>query len=279
MAVIALVGTPGAPGATTTALALLRSWPLPDGQRIVLAECDPDGSAVLPGLLRGEVPADHGLSKLTASATGQALADAFWRQLLYLENDEARPEQNRMLLAGITDHADTVRLQPVWGQLSDLFQAIDPNRTTVLVDLGRAGPFGASGVLAMRADAVLLVVRGTMRGLQAAKSRVGRLRQLLDAEGRGVDALGLVLVEEGPYTRREVQSALEVPVVMALPYVPQEAAVLSDGAPEGRKFLSGKLMRSAADGVTALRQMTAWRTARVESGVQRLLRGGVGGAR
>ncbi|GDY49430.1 hypothetical protein SVIO_000530 [Streptomyces violaceusniger] len=55
MPVIALAGSSGSPGVTTTALALLLSWPLEPGRRVVLAECDPDGGSVLYGLLQGSL--------------------------------------------------------------------------------------------------------------------------------------------------------------------------------------------------------------------------------
>ncbi len=56
MAVIALAGSARAPGVTTSALALLRSWPLEGDRRMLLAECDPDGGAVLSGALRAVCP-------------------------------------------------------------------------------------------------------------------------------------------------------------------------------------------------------------------------------
>lgn len=56
MAVIALAGLPGAPGVTTTALALQRSWPLEGDRRMLVAECDPDGGAVLSGALQEVSP-------------------------------------------------------------------------------------------------------------------------------------------------------------------------------------------------------------------------------
>ncbi len=53
MAVIALAGCSGAPGVTTSALALLLAWPLEPGRRMILAECDPDVGAGCTGCCWG----------------------------------------------------------------------------------------------------------------------------------------------------------------------------------------------------------------------------------
>ncbi len=277
MTVIALAGLPGSPGATTTALALLRTWPLEEGQRMVLAECDPDGGAVLAGLLRGEVTADRGLRNLTLSSRTQDLATAFWPQLIALENDQERNERNRLLLPGLTSPDQAPGLAPVWTQLADLFAGIEQHGHDVLVDLGRSGAFGPSGVLALRADAVLLVVRGTVRGIHAAATRIRTLRAQLDGEsGRGSGALGLLLIRQGPYGPREAEAELGVRVVATLPHRPEEAAVLSDGAPENGKFMKSKLMSGARDATTPIRQHVATRRARFTTPLQRRLLGGVG---
>src|SRR5438046_2574627 len=53
MAVLVLASPGGAPGVTTTALALTLAWP----RAVVMAECDPAGGSVLAGLWQGRVPA------------------------------------------------------------------------------------------------------------------------------------------------------------------------------------------------------------------------------
>jgi len=280
MAVITLVGLPGAPGATTSALALLRTWPLEPGRRMVLAECDPDGGAILPGAFQGQVGAEWGLRNLALSSRTQDLVTAFWPQLIAVENDERRSERNRLLLPGLTSIDQAPSLTPVWAQLADLFAGIEAHHHDVIVDLGRAGAFGPAGVLALRADLVLVVVRGTIRSLHAANSRIKALRTLMDGEtGRGAGALGLLLIRQGPNGPREVESELGVRVVASLPYRPDEAAVLSDGAPEGSRFMTSKLMAAARDATTPIRQHIATRRARLASPLQQRLQGGVPGAR
>lgn len=278
MTVITLAGLPGAPGVTTTALALLRTWPLEEGRRMVLAECDPDGGAILAGALRGEVTADRGLRNLTLSSRTQGLVDAFWPQLLVLDDGGKHSRRDRLLLPGLTSPDQAPGLGPVWLQLADLFAGIEKHGHDVLVDLGRSGAYGPSGILALRADAVLLVVRGTLRGFHAAATRVKTLRALMDGESvRGSGALGLILIQQGPYGAREAEAELGIRVVATLPYRPGEAAVLSDGAPENSKFTRSKLMSAALDATTSISRHISTRRARLSSPLkQRLLNGAAG---
>ncbi|MFI1400940.1 hypothetical protein [Streptomyces sp. NPDC020681] len=279
MAVIALVGLPGAPGTTTTALALLRVWPLEGGWRMVLAECDPDGGAVLPGALSGRIAADRGLPNLAVSTRtqGQELVASFWTQLMAVGNSAG--DHSRLLLPGLAHPSQASSLTPVWNQLADLFTGIEKHQHDVIVDLGRSGAFGPSSVLAARADAVVLVVRGTLRSIHAAKARIDMLRSLLDdADGREGDPLAVLLITEGTYGPREVEKELRTPVVATLPHRPKEAAVLSDGSPEGRGFTDGELMRAARTAADGIQQHAARRRARVTAPLFRWL-GVVGDAR
>jgi hypothetical protein len=264
MAVIGLVGLPGSPGVTTTGLAIQRAWPVEEDRRVLFAECDPDGGAVLAGALQGSLGADVGLRNLAVSLRGeQTLQEAFWRQLVRLSDDERASDGRHVLLPGLSMHTQAASLAPEWAQLAELFVGIDrmpQHAHDVLLDLGRNGAFGPSRVLAQRCDLVLLVVRGTLRSMSAAKGRIEVLKQVLQSDqSRPAPALGLLLVSEGSYGRREVEQELQTPVVASLPFRPSEAAVLSDGAPERGKFAKSALMKAAADAVTPVRQHVASR--------------------
>jgi hypothetical protein len=172
MAVIALAGCSGAPGVTTSALALLLSWPLEPGRRMILAECDPDGSAVLHGLLQGTLGDRYGLRNLSVAARQGDLGDAFWRQLIDLGSDEGKQESphDRLLLPGVTDPSQAASLSSVWKALGVIFRGIEVEHGhDVLIDLGRRGAFGPSGVLADQADAVFVVVRNTLRSVSCGR--------------------------------------------------------------------------------------------------------------
>jgi hypothetical protein len=259
MAVIALAGCSGAPGLTTSALALLLSWPLEPGRRMILAECDPDGGAVLHGLLQGTLGDRYGLRNLSVAARKGEFGEAFWRQLIDLSSEDGKAEspRDRLLLPGITDPAQAASLSSVWKGLATMFRGIDADHGhDVLVDLGRRGTLGPSGVLAEQADLVLVVVRNTLRCLQAAQSRVNALSER-------VGDVGLIVIDEGPYPAGEVQRVLQVPVVATLPYAPKEARVLSDGADQPRHFTKSALMKAARTTSTLLAQRVAARRARL----------------
>lgn len=256
MAVIALAGGLGAPGVTTAAMALLMTWPLPEGHRVVLAEADPDGGAILPGALQGTLDNSHGLRNLAIAARQGQLGEAFWRQLVDVTDAGTR---DRLVLPGLYDPAHASAMEPVWKPLAALFAGIEDHRHDVLVDLGRRGAFGASAVLAQRADVVLMVARNTLRSLQSAQVRLEALREVLG----GSAELAMLLVDEGPFSKEEVRKTLGVPVAAVVPWRPKEAAVLSDGAEQPRRFESSELMRSARSAAVRVQELVAIRRSRL----------------
>ncbi|MER6360952.1 hypothetical protein [Kitasatospora sp. NPDC001527] len=243
MAVIAVVGAPGAPGATTTALALLLAWPLRPGRRILLVECDPDGGAVLAGALEGRVEAVYGLRNLAVADRRGLLAQAIWEQLI-----DISPEGNgeRLLLPGLTDSTQAPGLAYTWEPLMEVLHGLEPHGYDVILDLGRSGATGTSAVLARRADVVAATVRTTLRGLSAVRPRLTLLAEDLATAGTGADALGLLLIAEGPYSGAEVSREFGLPVLGLLPHAQRTARVLSDGGDvTDRRFVRSELMRTA----------------------------------
>jgi hypothetical protein len=260
MALIAVAGCPGAPGATTTALALAMNWPLPAGGHVIMAECDPDGGSVVAGALRGGAPGPHGLQNLPVAARTGRLNEAFWRQLLDL-SDGAK---QRLVLPGLTSPAQAPGMQGVWSQLTDLLVNIDSARHDIIADLGRHGGVDQAAPLVLRAEVVLAVVRTTLRGVHHAEHRVRALAEDLDARGAGRDALRLVLVGAGPYSGGEIAGRLGVPVLAELPFDPAAAQVLSDGADLGeRRFARSDLMRHAASAAQLVHSRLAERRSRL----------------
>ncbi|MEV7778582.1 hypothetical protein [Kitasatospora sp. NPDC088351] len=253
MAVIAVVGGPGAPGATTTALALLLAWPLQPGRRVLLVECDPDGGAVLAGALEGRVEAVYGLRNLAVADRRGLLAQALWEQLIDLSPEGGA---DRLLLPGLTDPTQAPGLAYTWEPLTEVLHGLEQQGYDVILDLGRSGATGTSAVLARRADVVVATVRTTLRGLSAVRPRLAALAEDLATAGTGADALGLLLVTEGPYSGAEVAREFGLPVLGQLPHAVRTARVLSDGGDiTDRRFIRSELMRtarSAADEVQLL---------------------------
>src|SRR5450631_3474808 len=77
MAIVALVSGRGAPGVTTSTLALGLSWPLRSQAgarapvRVLIAEVDAGGSAMGPGLLRASIDPDQGLASVVTADPDQ----------------------------------------------------------------------------------------------------------------------------------------------------------------------------------------------------------------
>jgi hypothetical protein len=212
-------------------------------------------------LLQGTLGDRYGLRNRSVAARKGELKDAFWRQLVDLSSEDGKQEsaRDRLVLPGVTDPAQAAGLGSVWEPLADMFRGIDAlpsDGHDVLVDLGRRGAFGPSAVLAQRADVLVVVVRNTLRCLQAAQARI-------DALEDRVGDVGLLMVDEGPYPAGEVQRVLRVPVVATLPYAPKEARVLSDGAEQPRHFTRSALMKAARSASAVLVQRAVLRKARL----------------
>ncbi|WP_182442875.1 hypothetical protein [Streptacidiphilus sp. PB12-B1b] len=261
MALYAVVGGHGAPGATVTALAMLHAWPLQSGQRVLLAECDPDGGVILSGALEGRLDGSRGLGQLGVADRRGQLAQALMTQLTDVSPGGTA---DRLLLPGVSDPAQYSGLAYVWESLATLLLALEGQGVDVLVDLGRSGASGPGAVLAHRADAVLMVVRSTLRSLTTAHPRLAALRADLDAHGGGSDTLGLVMVEEGPYKASDVSAQLGTPVVGLLPFAPATALVLSDGGnSHDRRFVRSPLLRASRTVIDEVRTQVARRRVRL----------------
>ncbi|WP_063771939.1 hypothetical protein [Kitasatospora mediocidica] len=263
MAVIAIAGGLGAPGATTTALALLLSWPLAPGRKVLLAECDPDGGAALAGALEGRVEAVYGLRNLAVADRRGLLAETLWDQLV-----DISPAGNgeRLLLPGLTDPAQAAGLAYTWEPLVEALHALGPQGYDVLLDLGRSGASGPGAILARRADAVVVTLRSTLRGLSAARPRLAALREDLESAGTGADALGLLVIAEGPYPAADITRELGLPVLGLLPHAVRTARVLSDGGDStDRRFMRSELMRTARSAADQIQTLVQRRRARLSA--------------
>lgn len=244
MTVVGVASAKGAPGVTTTAVALTLVWPRP----VLLVEADPAGGDLLAGYLAGATPSGGGLLGLALAARrgpidapgvlerSQSLDSAGDRRVLVMPTDstQARPvaESIDRLAATVTSVAD-----------SD-----DPAvRRDVLVDLGRLSSGTPAAWLAAPTD-LLLVLEPTLRGASAARST---LTWLLE---RRPDAcrVAAVLTGHGPYGAAEIGDALGISVAGAIAHDPAAARVLCGEAPTSRGFDRSRLIRSARSLADAL---------------------------
>lgn len=259
MTVLALASATGAPGVTTTALALTLTWPKP----VLLVEADTKGSSsVLAGYMGGRVPHDRSIVGLVrATRAGQSLDEALWH-LVHRLSDEPGPT-TRGLLAAPQDSAQAASLRGLWPSLPALWRRVGQQHgVDVIIDAGRLGAAHEPTSLLEEADLTLLVTRTALPDIAALAARLESMRNLTAPDGRDVPKLHLLLVGEGkPYTGREIERRIPVPVAVGLPIDSNAAAVLSHGASAGTGFPGSSLMRSAAGAAQRLDALAAGRRA------------------
>lgn len=237
MAIIVCASAAGSPGVTTTTLGLALTW----SRDVVLADCDRDPSqAVQAGYLRGM---DHGGRGLAALARlhreNRALAPDLWRHTVPLTQGG---EQQRHFMPGFSQPA-TVRLfDNVWAELSDAFAALDDQGVDVIVDAGRVGRDGLPLPLLAQANAVCILSHTSLRALAATRLHLPLVADQLDQLPVAA-ALGLILVGPNePYSSAEIAAQFGTPCWAEVERNRKLASVLSDGAPEPKKFQQCSLM-------------------------------------
>jgi MinD-like ATPase involved in chromosome partitioning or flagellar assembly len=202
MPLVSLISAKGAPGTTTTALALGAVWPRP----VLLADCDPAGGDValrMPGESGEPLDRDRGLLSL-AALSRRGLTGA--QVLEHLQ----RIQGGLDVLAGVRSPEQATASAHLWASLGSALDAMED--VDVLADCGRVdGEVSASVVLPiLRASRlVVLVTRPETAGVFHARERIGALSVAL--RSRAVDGVPLgVLVVAPSADRREVDGLREV---------------------------------------------------------------------
>lgn len=240
MTVVAVGSVKGAPGVTTTALALAAVWPEP----VLLAECDLAGGDLAAGYFGGRLASGDGLLQLALVARRGLSPDELLAGALRLAEDNAI-----LLLPGLTDPAHANAAAASFGSLASAFRQLGqpPYCRDILIDCGRLDPDGHALGLLAAADLVLIVLRPSLRHLDRARPRLTALRRQLTDRGGVLPELGLLLIGDRPFSADEVQASLGLPVLGVLADDAAAAAVLSDGADRSRGFDRSALIRSARD--------------------------------
>lgn len=263
--VVAVVGAKGAPGATTSVLALACGWP----SAVLVVDADPAGGDIAAGWLGGRVGLDRGLLSF-AAATRHATAPSPAELARHVVAVPDAP--GVMVLPGLAHAGQAGGLDGrVWSRLTAAAAVPWPAasdsspgspdgspaeartvRVDLLVDCGRIGPETPWPLLSV-AGAVLVVTRPTLRGVHHARHAVFGLR----AEVGDVRRIGLLVCGPGPYEAAEVGRAVGLPARVVLPDDPGGAAVLSDGAAPGRGWSRTVLARAARSAVGPLADSAA----------------------
>lgn len=213
---VTLVSASGAPGVTTTAVALAVRWPRP----VIVVEADPKGgSAILAGYFQGQLD-QPGLIELVMAQRAGVVADALPRLLLPVEGTQAS------ILVGTRSHEQAAGLAALWPPLVEALRDVDEAATDVIVDAGRLGAPGWPQPLVSDSDVCLLVMESDLPSLAANRSWAASLA----AEERPGHAVRILLVGPGePYRAGEVRRALSLPVLAGIDRDPVLARVFSHG--------------------------------------------------
>jgi hypothetical protein len=169
MALIAVAADKGAPGVTTTALALAAVWPRP----VLLAECDPAGGDLvyrLPAADGGRLDPRRGLLSLAVAARRGLRPQQIWEHVQKLNG-------GLDVLAGVTNADQGAGLNLLWGPVGRVLAA--SAEADVIADCGRLGVDGPHYDLLAEAALVVLVTRASL-------GEVIRLRDRAAAIGAGL---------------------------------------------------------------------------------------------
>jgi len=228
MTVIAFGSVKGAPGVTTTILALAAVWP--DAGQLLIAELDPDGGVLAarlglgfePGLVTLAAGLRHGGNDLLQHA--QPLGPAVRAVVAPAASEQVHAS---ILTAG-----------------ERLASALGGWASDVLVDCGRLASTSPVLDIARSAALTLLLARPRLDDVALVRARMAALRRA------GVGTR-MVLVGDGPYDHDEVAAAVGDRVLAVLPSDVRTAAALNGRRP-GRPGRRSPLLRSAGQLAAAI---------------------------
>jgi cellulose biosynthesis protein BcsQ len=152
MALIAVAADKGAPGVTTTALALAAVWPRP----VLLAECDPAGGDLvyrLPAADGGRLDQRRGLLSLAVAARRGLQPQQTWEHVQKLHG-------GLDVLTGVTNADQGAGLNLLWGPVGRVLAA--NAQADVIADCGRLGVDGPLYDLLAEAQLIVLVTRASL---------------------------------------------------------------------------------------------------------------------
>lgn len=269
MTVISLTSAKGAPGVTTSAVALALVWPRP----VLLVEADvAGGSSILAGYFQGNQRHDRGLIDLAAAHRQGRLSEGLHEASLAFPNSNAR------FIPGLATPTQAGTMERLWEPIAAVLRGLESTGTDVIVDAGRLGAAGAPTPLIREADVTLLVTRTNLPAVAATRARAAVLRQELEARGTGEDALWMLLVGEGqPFSKREVKSAVNLPEAATIAWDPVNAEVVSLGKTPAnpKKWEASTFVRSARAAASEIDSIVRGRRERLSPGaLLSQLRGG-----
>ena len=247
MALIAVAADKGAPGVTTTALALAAVWPRP----VLLAECDPAGGDLvyrLPAAEGGRLDQRRGLLSLAVAARRGLQPHQVWEHTQKLNG-------GLDILTGVTNAEQGAGLNLLWGPVGRVLAA--SAQADVIADCGRLGVDGPLYDLLAEAAVVVLVTRASLGEVVRLRDRSAAVATALQKRGRTATAVEVVVIADHKQLRTSIG---EIGHALGVSRGPEWRAGLADD-PKGAELLRGQwggkldkslLIRTARDIAGAL---------------------------
>jgi hypothetical protein len=240
MALIVLAADKGAPGVSTTAVALGAVWPRP----VLVAECDPAGGDLvyrLPAEGGGMLNPGRGLISLAATARRGLRPEQIGEHTQRLAG-------GLDVLAGLTNAEQAQGLTWLWSPLGRCFASLTP--IDVIADCGRLAAGSPLNELLREADLILLVVRPVLEQVAHLRERITALAAI---ESRTRPPIGVVVVADprayrssiGEVERVIAQAELPATVVGGFAFDPKGAELLR--GQWGGRLDKSLLIRSARE--------------------------------
>ena len=183
---IAVAADKGAPGVTTTAVALAAVWPRP----VLLAECDPAGGDIvyrLPGAGGDRLDPRRGLLSLAVAARRDLQAAQLWTHAQKLRG-------GLDVLLGVTNADQGAGLEPLWGPVGSALAGLP--QADVIADCGRLGPAGPYYDLLAHAAVIVLITRPSLGELVRLRDRAAVVSLAVRERGSAAARLGVLTVAD-----------------------------------------------------------------------------------
>ncbi len=194
MALIAVAADKGAPGVTTTALALAAVWPRP----VLLAECDPAGGDLvyrLPAADGDRLDPRRGLLSLAVAARRGLQPQQIWEHVQKLNG-------GLDVLTGVTNADQGAGLNLLWGPVGRVLAA--NTEADVIADCGRLGVDGPLYDLLAEASLVVLVTRASLGEVIRLRDRAAAIAAGLRKRNRPGLLADVVVVADYKHFRTSI---------------------------------------------------------------------------
>ena len=199
--VVAVTSFSGAPGVTTTALALVAAWPA--NWPLMFIEADPRGSSVA---LRFGLHGTRSVSTLLVDERHTLSPEAISRHTQLLPRNVIGRDVE--CLVGGRPYQRGPDVRRLWHGLCDATRG----GTDFVVDLGRFDPDSPTQPILERAEQVYVLVRPDLESIGVAKRSFQRFcaaRGALSRQGEAPRRARFVCTGGGPYTAQDLAKVLE----------------------------------------------------------------------